>query len=212
MYNPTRRKITDLYVLRYRTKEYRDSEGKLQHNREPYWAGRPVEVVDGWARFGHYLLDAVFIWVLGAVFGLLLGIAIQQNPAFFSMQGGRLELNFIGTGISFGYYMLFELLTSSTPAKLILGRTVVNEYGEKIDGGQAALRSLIRLIPFEAFSCLGERGWHDRWTKTFVVRNAEKEELQRLLVEQSKEDVQRMSEDYLKQQVEQMPPTPPPGF
>ena len=212
MYNPTRRKITDLYVLRYRTKEYRDSEGKLQHHREPYWAGRPVEVVDGWSRFGHYLLDALFIWVLGAVFGLLLGVAIQQNPAFFSMQGGRFELNFIGTDISFGYYMLFELLTTSTPAKLILGRTLVNEYAEKIDGGQAALRSLIRLIPFEAFSCLGERGWHDRWTKTFVVRNAEKEELQRLLVEQSKDDVQRMSEEYLKQQAEQMPPTPPPGF
>ena len=209
MYNPTRRKITELYVLRYRTKEYRDSEGKLQRHREPYWAGRPVEVVDGWPRFGHYLLDAIFIWILGAAFGFLLGVAIQQNPALFSLENGRFELNLIGSFISFGYYVLFEVITSSTPAKLILGRTVINEYGEKIDAGQAALRSLIRLIPFEAFSCLGERGWHDRWTKTFVVRNAEKEELQRLLTEQSKEDVQRMSEEYLKQQQTGQSPAPP---
>ena len=36
-------------------------------------------------------------------------------------------------------------------------------------------------VTIEAFSCFGERGWHDQWSKTYVVKRSEKIELQRLL-------------------------------
>ena len=36
---------------------------------------------------------------------------------------------------------------------------------------QVFLRTLIRLIPFEAFSFLGgSKGWHDEWSGTKVIR------------------------------------------
>jgi len=52
-----------------------------------------------------------------------------------------------------------------------MGTIVVDERGNKISFGKAALRSLCRIIPFEAFSFLGEegRGWHDTITNTYVI-------------------------------------------
>lgn len=35
------------------------------------------------------------------------------------------------------------------------------------------IRTLARFIPFEAFSCIGGRSWHDRFSETFVVDDAE---------------------------------------
>ena len=52
-----------------------------------------------------------------------------------------------------------------------LGKTIVIDlYGSKPDIGTNILGNIIRLVPFESISCLlNERGWHDRWSDTFVV-------------------------------------------
>lgn len=70
------------------------------------------------------------------------------------------------------YYIIFESLFSWTPAKLITGTRVVDENGQRPSFGQIVGRSFIRLIPIEALSFLGKtgRGWHDSWSKTYVVR------------------------------------------
>lgn len=54
---------------------------------------------------------------------------------------------------------------------LLLKTKVINEAGEAPDFKEALLRSLCRLIPFDAFSFLGSdgRGWHDSITNTYVV-------------------------------------------
>jgi uncharacterized RDD family membrane protein YckC len=66
----------------------------------------------------------------------------------------------------------------SSPAKLILGRIVVNEYGEKPTFKQIVARSYSRIVPFEIFSCLSQFGWHDKWSDTFVLRKKDLIELQ----------------------------------
>jgi uncharacterized RDD family membrane protein YckC len=53
--------------------------------------------------------------------------------------------------------------------KLLSGTVVVNEAGGKPTIGQVFARTLCRFIPFEAFSFLGKRGWHDSIPKTHVV-------------------------------------------
>jgi hypothetical protein len=59
---------------------------------------------------------------------------------------------------------------------------VIDEYGNKPDFEKLIIRSLIRLVPFEIFSCwFSDRGWHDRWSDTFVVSDQEYEKLQILL-------------------------------
>lgn len=47
--------------------------------------------------------------------------------------------------------------------------------------GTTLLRTISRYVPFEAFSCFGERGWHDTWSKTYVVKRTERNELKKLL-------------------------------
>lgn len=69
------------------------------------------------------------------------------------------------------YYTGMESGMGRTIGKLVTGTQVVDIHGKKPTTGCAFRRSLARLVPFEGFSFLGSepRGWHDRWTDTFVV-------------------------------------------
>ena len=60
---------------------------------------------------------------------------------------------------------------------------VVLENGEKPNPNTIALRSICRIIPFDVLSYLGANayGWHDSFSKTYVVDiakfNAKKEQI-----------------------------------
>ena len=49
---------------------------------------------------------------------------------------------------------------------------MVDINGEKPGTQEILIRSLCRLIPFDAFSFLGapDKGWHDSISKTYVVK------------------------------------------
>jgi uncharacterized RDD family membrane protein YckC len=56
-----------------------------------------------------------------------------------------------------------------------LGKLITGTRALKMDGGNltwkvAFMRSLCRIVPFEAFSAFGGNPWHDRWTDTIVVK------------------------------------------
>ncbi|EMR02276.1 RDD family protein [Cesiribacter andamanensis] len=70
------------------------------------------------------------------------------------------------------YYTFFEyVVNGKTIGKMLTRTRVVNEEGEKPRFTQILGRSFARLIPFDAFSFLGDeaRGWHDRLPKTLVI-------------------------------------------
>ena len=77
------------------------------------------------------------------------------------------------------YLLLFVLYMFGTEAlfkgkslgKLITGTRAVNEDGSDISAKTALLRGLSRIVPFEAFSALGNPSypWHDKWTNTYVI-------------------------------------------
>ncbi|WP_430811892.1 MULTISPECIES: RDD family protein [unclassified Carboxylicivirga] len=71
------------------------------------------------------------------------------------------------------YYFIFEATSGRTLGKLITNTRVVNASGQKPGAGSIALRTLLRFVPFDAFSFLliNIRGWHDAWSKTRVVDN-----------------------------------------
>jgi uncharacterized RDD family membrane protein YckC len=70
------------------------------------------------------------------------------------------------------YYVGFEGLLGRTPGKFITGTRVVHEKGGKASLPQIVGRTMVRFVPFEAFTFLSSEGarWHDRWSKTRVVR------------------------------------------
>ena len=66
----------------------------------------------------------------------------------------------------FLYYFVSETVFQRTPAKLVTNTKVVMLDGSKPSGGTIAKRTLIRIyVPFAPFFF-----WHDRWSKTEVVR------------------------------------------
>ena len=70
------------------------------------------------------------------------------------------------------YYVSFEFLTGRTLGKFLTGTRVVSDTGGPPTLGQVAMRSVLRLIPMEAFTFFARGpGLHDRGSRTRVVLN-----------------------------------------
>ena len=175
------KKITDLVEERDYFKTERDSDGN--RTREPYTAliKRPVQTVSGGARFGHYLLDVIVLYAINFVLGIVLGIV---NPeAVLGIPD--IVWNLVSMLLLVTYYFVMESSIQTTVGKLATNSVVIDEYGNKPNNSALIGRSFARLIPFEAFSCLGTRGWHDTLSKTYVVTKKEQAILKRLMQEQA---------------------------
>jgi uncharacterized RDD family membrane protein YckC len=122
------------------------------------YAGDMVDASPG-LRFVHLLVDYIAFLLLAALCGVLGGaLGIQLTPL-------------IVYPLLIGFYVFFEGIFSATPGKMLTRTRVVSLDGSKPSFGQIFGRTLVRFVPFEAFSFLGSgSGWHDRWPKTRVVR------------------------------------------
>lgn len=132
----------------------------------------PVEVnesASNGVRFANYLIDYVAIFVITMPVFLVLAVM-----GLYDLESEVLLLDqLISYVVYLIYYILIEGLTRGRSlGKLITGTKVITLEGEKPSFGVSVKRSLCRLIPFEAFSFLGQpdKGWHDSITKTRVVK------------------------------------------
>ena len=177
----TKTKITEIKETYTKNARVKGTTGEAIFEEKSFTRYKDVVYVDGFARFGHYLLDTLFYYIfivviafVGGAFSVLVGMeSVFESPnidTFFNV------LHYV---ILYpGYYLIFEYGLQSSPAKLMLGRVVVNEYGEKPSFKQILGRSYSRIVPFESLSCLSEQGWHDKWSDTFVIRKKDLLELQ----------------------------------
>jgi uncharacterized RDD family membrane protein YckC len=123
-------------------------------------------------RFANYLIDLVVFFLLFFILGVFM--AIVSSPSFVSSgfeDGIVFRLVFM---VLFALYIgTFEAITSGrSVGKYITGTKVVMEDGSKITASTAFGRGFSRVVPFEAFSALGNNPpnpWHDRWNKTVVI-------------------------------------------
>lgn len=121
------------------------------------------------ARFLNLIIDqlarVILVSVLSAVLGFVLGLAGAADAA-------RVAGFLFSLFVMFAYHVVLEGTTGRTIGKLVTGTRVVNEAGGKPTFGQIVIRSLARFVPFEPFSFFGAspRGWHDRWSKTRVIK------------------------------------------
>lgn len=183
------KKITELTEMKWRTVHHRDAYGNLVKDTEDYEAYRTVNVISSGPKFAHFIIDFIFfqivIYVVNYIFQLILNFT-ELNATI------KLTLAMF-TGIILlllypALYAFSEFKWQRTPAKYLTKSIVIDEYGNRPDLRAIVLRSLVRLVPFEPFSCLGEpsSGWHDRWSKTWVVSEEELAEIKRIQAEQSK--------------------------
>lgn len=116
-------------------------------------------------RLGNLIIDTI------VVLGLLIAFMSMLEPGEMEEFASGPRGDLWGYVLMFVYYFVFEATLKATPGKLITGTKVVNERGEEPTIGQIAGRTVLRFVPFEAFSFLGSRpGWHDRWSNTRVIR------------------------------------------
>lgn len=136
------------------------SDVELDEPQEMILAGRG-------RRFGTLMVDYVGFMVIGALFGVVMGILYGAEADAMLAKIPDLAMGIIMLLV---YYVFFEGIWGRTPGKLVFGTVVVNEDGRKPSLGQILGRTLARCIPFEPLTFFGERGLHDRMSSTRVVR------------------------------------------
>ena len=172
-------KITEIKEF-YTVKRKEKVNGEVVFVEKKFFKYREVAYVDGWARFGHWLLDYVFRIIFELAIGVILGVILALTRGLEILQDSNIGLyNKLLSWLVFQplYYFIFEFAMQASPAKALLGRIVVDEYGNKPTAKQFFIRSISRVVPFEAFSCLSPLGWHDNWSNTFVIRKKDLKEL-----------------------------------
>jgi uncharacterized RDD family membrane protein YckC len=138
-------------------------------------------------RFLNYILDFIFVTIIFVMICLFIGVLI----GLFGLDGLREAMDGMGDSgwnlvlitIYLSYFFITEGIFGRSIGKLITGTVLVDENGEKPDFGTVVKRSFSRLIPFDNFSFLGSRGWHDSISDTYVVNKKALDEEVRLFHE-----------------------------
>ena len=125
-------------------------------------------------RFANYFLDQLCVLCGSYLAGFAMAAGAAANAMGASdriEQSNAVMEGLIGYPVMMVYYTLFEGIFGRTPGKWATGTRAVMKDGSRLKVSAAFLRTLCRLIPFEAFSFLANdsRGWHDRITGTAVV-------------------------------------------
>ena len=130
-------------------------------------------------RFVNWLIDNLFMrfamsWATGYAVGWLLATFF---PEFYVEMISNQDSNMYGILYLIGalnyiiYYTFCEkVFHGYTLGKLVSGTRAIRENGDELRFKDALLRSLCRLVPFEALSGFGYRTWHDKWTNTYVIK------------------------------------------
>lgn len=137
-----------------------------------------THLASGGKRFANMLVDTLvflFVYFLGVGFMMSTFVAdLQSTDAAESQIAGVLGTVY-GGGLFLWlcYFWGMETLTGKTVGKFITRTRIVKADGSKPSGINVLGRSLARLIPFDAFSYLGEKenGWHDAIPGIYVIND-----------------------------------------
>ena len=134
-------------------------------------------------RFLNWLVDNLLMnYGLGYLTGTMVGYLLAEIAPDYMMRlayehdDNTFDLLFLGyiVGI-FNYLFYYTICEKSfkgyTLGKLLTGTRAIRNDGQELTFKDAVLRSLSRIVPFEAFSALGGTPWHDRWTDTRVIKS-----------------------------------------
>jgi uncharacterized RDD family membrane protein YckC len=176
------KKITELTETRFRTTYNKDKNGNRVKGREEYVAYRKVNLLSGGFRFLHLIVDST---IVGFIYTVIQTLLLHMYASF---QSSEIAIYIIGMQFFYFFipYLLMEHFFQVTVGKLLTQSIVVDEYGNKPNFQTILLRSVIRVIPFDSLTFLGDeaRGWHDRLSNTYVISKKELEIIKKLQLEQ----------------------------
>lgn len=122
--------------------------------------GIPVETLPWTSRFLHGIVDTILVQSFSYIVALLPYVNFNMLFSFALFPV---------------YYIFFETKFRQTPGKMITESIVTYSDGNAPSLKSVILRTAARYIPFEGLTVLGSPswGWHDKWTKTYVIRKAD---------------------------------------
>ena len=130
-------------------------------------------------RLINFIIDNVFMrititYITGYAVGYILGSLFPEFTRNLIDRNNYSSLLILGYVIVIFNYIIYytlceKLFNGRTLGKLLTGTKAIREDGSDLTLRDAFLRSVSRLVPFEAFSGLGVP-WHDSWTNTRVVK------------------------------------------
>ena len=126
-------------------------------------------------RFLNFIVDAVIKLIIVRLTITFLNIS-EISKGIDSLD--MIERYLFWNVISFVYYGMTEIFLSRSPAKYFTKTIVVMEDGSRPGLITIQMRTLLRILPFEALSFLRGRalGMHDKNSGTFVVVKSKHEE------------------------------------
>jgi len=185
MHPEPRLKITEIPQDRFRTRYIKNGDGKRIRKTIPYIGVRDVLLISPPKRLLHFAID--YVLLLLAFMGFIVLTQYQTTSNFSIVLNGNPITIFpyheIGLLLYMIYYFVCEGFLQRTVGKVFTKSVVINEYGKDITPLEALMRTFIRLLPFEALSCIGDLGWHDKWSKTYVVSTEERAALRKAISE-----------------------------
>ena len=132
-------------------------------------------------RFLNFLIDNLFMtyglgYLTGSLVGYLLASFFPEFAVSLFSDPESMDVLIFGVILAYFNYIVYytfceKLFRGYTLGKLITGTRAVRINGEELSFKDTFLRSLSRIVPFEAFSGFGENPWHDQWTKTMVIKS-----------------------------------------
>ncbi len=150
------------------------NQKELSSTIKEYGDKQSVVLVEAskWTRFFHHLMDnLVMVLVLSPFAVLLVRISAIESVINSVAQsfGDRPTLIVLIGIFRMFYYFVFEATLGMTSAKMLSETRVVDEDGNKPTVGKITARTLLRIVPFEAFTFFMHSGLHDRSSETYVV-------------------------------------------
>ncbi len=126
-----------------------------------------LEVAGKGRRFCTWALDYAGFMLLSMIVGVVMALVFGAGYVRY-IHGGWSYV--FGFAIMSGYYLFFECLWGRTPGKMIAGTVVTDMNGNAPAFSAVVKRTLARFVPFEGLTFFGERGFHDKVSKTLVLR------------------------------------------
>ncbi|MEM0994106.1 MAG: RDD family protein [Bacteroidota bacterium] len=134
-------------------------------------------------RFANYIIDIIAYTVLSGLIGGIIGALFFESVDNYFLEeetSNSIRDWVVGVLIVVGYYTASEYwLKGKTLGKYITRTRAVQLDNSAMNLETVLKRSIIRVIPFEALSFLGDslRGWHDKWSDTKVIRDENWEDI-----------------------------------
>jgi hypothetical protein len=132
---------------------------------QPFTQQRKVKPI---TRIINYFFDNLMIFLL---FFVLIYIVTQiWDSMLISTFQALVVIAY--TGVFYAYYFIMEYLLGRTVGKFITHTKVVDEMEQSPNLKAIAIRTLLRLVPFEAFTFMfPASGIHDTLSKTKLIFN-----------------------------------------